>query len=114
MPTWLLGPTFRVLGGKEERLAGTWRTSITPTKSHTLLPKQIVATPAIGVEFSKDQAVFDHSIGSAIECAPGEVCLRHKLTVGRLGDAFEANCHSRLSLRERIVTLDRLSQNVCL
>ena len=108
MPTWLQEvPTFRVLVGKEERLAGAWYSGFSPPKSHTLMPKQIVAIPAIGVGFSKDpaQAVFDHPIGSVIECAPGKVHLRHKLTVGRLGDAFEATASTgvtSLTIRERI------------
>ena len=61
MPTWLQEvPTFRVLDGKEERLAGAWYSGFSPPKSHTLMPKQILAIPAIGVGFSKDpaQAVF--------------------------------------------------------
>ena len=107
MPTWLQEiPTFRVLDGKEERLAGTWYSGITPTESHTLMPKQIVAIPAIGVGFSKDQAkaVFDHPIGSVIGCEPGKVRLRHELTVKLSSDAIEATASTgvtSLTIRDR-------------
>lgn len=88
---------FHVTDRGENRLDSSWYSGMTPIKTWTLQPKQIVVIPAIAMGFcqSKSKEDLTHPIGPVVKSEPGEIKIRHELQGGLSTGA------SIITLRER-------------